>query len=94
MDGRKLAGGKLEVKVRVRDPFKGRHVEETNVKWLVIDQFLHSVDSKVSEMLMFDIVVRIMILHNANSGGDGSGDSDGGVFACMNMCVCVCVIVF
>ncbi|XP_070195173.1 coiled-coil and C2 domain-containing protein 1-like isoform X1 [Littorina saxatilis] len=46
MDGRKSVGGKLEVKVRLRDPFKGRQVEESKEKWLVIDQFIRTVGSK------------------------------------------------
>lgn len=32
-------GGKLEVKIRVRDPFINKQVESVNEKWLVIDQF-------------------------------------------------------
>lgn len=28
-DGRKTVGGKLEVKIRIRDPFKSKQVEET-----------------------------------------------------------------
>ena len=39
-DGRKPVGGKLEVKIRIRDPFKSKQVEEVKEKWLVIDQFL------------------------------------------------------
>ena len=51
MEGRKSVGGKLEVKVRVRDPFKGRQVEESKEKWLVIDQFIRTLGSKVSGVL-------------------------------------------
>ena len=39
MDGRKAVGGKLEVKIRVRDPFVTKQVEEVKEKWLVIDHF-------------------------------------------------------
>ena len=39
MDGRKTVGGKLEVKMRVRDPFTAKQVEEVKEKWLVIDHF-------------------------------------------------------
>ena len=39
-DGRKSVGGKLEVKLRIRDPFKSKQVEEVKEKWLVIDQFI------------------------------------------------------
>ncbi|XP_060077297.1 coiled-coil and C2 domain-containing protein 1-like isoform X2 [Ylistrum balloti] len=46
MDGRKAAGGKLEVKIRIRDPLKSKQVEETKEKWLVIDQFLKTLNSK------------------------------------------------
>ncbi|KAK3612667.1 hypothetical protein CHS0354_042193 [Potamilus streckersoni] len=46
MDGRKAVGGKLEVKVRIRDPFKNKQVEEVKEKWLVIDQFLRTLEPK------------------------------------------------
>ncbi|XP_055927425.1 coiled-coil and C2 domain-containing protein 1-like isoform X2 [Argiope bruennichi] len=36
MDGRKSVGGKLEVKLRVRDPLLVKQVEEVREKWLVI----------------------------------------------------------
>ncbi|CAH1773801.1 unnamed protein product [Owenia fusiformis] len=39
MDGRKSIGGKLEVKVRIRNPFSAIQVEEVKEKWLVIDKF-------------------------------------------------------
>jgi hypothetical protein len=37
-------GGKLEVKMRIRDPFKSKQVEEVKEKWLVIDQFFKTID--------------------------------------------------
>ncbi|XP_014774893.1 coiled-coil and C2 domain-containing protein 1-like [Octopus bimaculoides] len=40
MDGRKSVGGKLEVKLRLRDPLKNKQVEEMKEKILIIDQFL------------------------------------------------------
>jgi len=39
MDGRKAVGGKLEVKIRIRDPYVTKQVEEVKEKWLVIDHF-------------------------------------------------------
>jgi coiled-coil and C2 domain-containing protein 1 len=39
MDGRKPVGGKLEVKVRVRNPIHTKQVEQVQEKWLVIDHF-------------------------------------------------------
>ncbi|GFQ75638.1 coiled-coil and C2 domain-containing protein 1-like [Trichonephila clavata] len=36
MDGRKACGGKLEVKLRIRDPLLVKQVEEVREKWLVI----------------------------------------------------------
>lgn len=39
MEGRKPVGGKLEVKVRLRDPLLAKQVEQIKEKWLVIDQF-------------------------------------------------------
>ncbi len=32
-------GGKLEVKMKIRDPFSSKQVEETKEKWLVIDHW-------------------------------------------------------
>ncbi|XP_059170494.1 coiled-coil and C2 domain-containing protein 1-like [Physella acuta] len=46
VDGRKSVGGKLEVKVRIRDPFKNKQVDEVAEKWLVIDQFIRTAGSK------------------------------------------------
>lgn len=42
MDGRKAVGGKLEVKVRIRDPYLSKQVEEKRERWLVIDEFARS----------------------------------------------------
>ena len=38
-DGRRPCGGRLEVKMRIRDPIVGKQVEEVTEKWLVIDRF-------------------------------------------------------
>ena len=48
MDGRKTVGGKLEVKVRVRDPFISKQVEEVKESWLVIDHFERKLPPVVS----------------------------------------------
>lgn len=40
MEGRKAVGGKLEIKIRIRDPFINKQVDETKEKWLVIDDFI------------------------------------------------------
>jgi len=45
MDGRKPCGGKLEVRMRIRDPLCGRQIEEMTEKWLVIDQFHGKMDT-------------------------------------------------
>lgn len=37
MDGRRTVGGKIEVKVRLRNPIVSKQVEEVSEKWLVID---------------------------------------------------------
>jgi coiled-coil and C2 domain-containing protein 1 len=37
MDGRKTVGGKLEVKIRVRNPIMSKQIEQINEKWLIID---------------------------------------------------------
>ncbi|XP_025995654.1 coiled-coil and C2 domain-containing protein 1-like isoform X2 [Solenopsis invicta] len=38
MDGRKAIGGKLEVKVRLRNPILFKQIESITDKWLIIDQ--------------------------------------------------------
>jgi coiled-coil and C2 domain-containing protein 1 len=37
MDGRKTVGGKLEVKIRVRNPIMSKQIEQINEKWVIID---------------------------------------------------------
>ncbi|KAL7741740.1 hypothetical protein ACLKA6_000354 [Drosophila palustris] len=37
MEGRKQVGGKLEIKVRVRNPMLTKQIEHINEKWLVLD---------------------------------------------------------
>ncbi|XP_055598527.1 coiled-coil and C2 domain-containing protein 1-like isoform X1 [Uranotaenia lowii] len=37
MDGRRTVGGKLEVKIRVRNPILTKQIEQINEKWLIID---------------------------------------------------------
>ncbi|KAB0797547.1 hypothetical protein PPYR_09097 [Photinus pyralis] len=37
VDGRKKVGGKLEVRLRVRDPLVTRQIEQLSEKWLVLD---------------------------------------------------------
>uniref|UniRef100_A0A1Q3F686 Coiled-coil and C2 domain-containing protein 1-like n=1 Tax=Culex tarsalis TaxID=7177 RepID=A0A1Q3F686_CULTA len=37
MDGRKTVGGKLELKIRVRNPILTKQIEQINEKWLIID---------------------------------------------------------
>ncbi|XP_068178265.1 coiled-coil and C2 domain-containing protein 1A [Antennarius striatus] len=37
MDGRKATGGKLEVRVKIREPLSGVDVQPTTEKWLVLD---------------------------------------------------------
>ncbi|XP_030607028.1 coiled-coil and C2 domain-containing protein 1B [Archocentrus centrarchus] len=38
MDGRKPTGGRVEVKVRLREPLSGQDVQTSTERWLVIDQ--------------------------------------------------------
>ena len=40
MDGRRTAGGKLEIKLRVRNPILNKQIEQINEKWLIIDSWL------------------------------------------------------
>lgn len=37
MNGRKAAGGKLEVKIRIRNPIKQKQVVNESEKWIVLD---------------------------------------------------------
>lgn len=37
MDGRKPTGGKLELKIRLRNPIVTKQIEKITDKWLVID---------------------------------------------------------
>lgn len=37
MDGRKPVGGKLEIKVRIRNPILTKQIEHINEKWLILD---------------------------------------------------------
>ncbi len=36
MDGRKPVGGKLEIKIRLRDPIVAKEVEQVQEKWTVL----------------------------------------------------------
>lgn len=38
MDGRKPTGGRIEVKVRLREPLSGQDMQTSTERWLVIDQ--------------------------------------------------------
>lgn len=37
LDGRKVAGGRIEVKVMIREPLLAKQVEEVKEKWLVFE---------------------------------------------------------
>jgi hypothetical protein len=37
LDGRKATGGKLEVRVKIREPLGGAQLQITTEKWLVLD---------------------------------------------------------
>ena len=38
MDGRKHTGGRIEVKVRMREPLNGQDLQTSTERWLVLDQ--------------------------------------------------------
>lgn len=38
MNGRKPTGGRVEVKVRLREPLSGQDVQTSTERWLAIDQ--------------------------------------------------------
>eukprot|EP00003_Mantamonas_plastica_P005520 TRINITY_DN1441_c3_g1_i3.p1 TRINITY_DN1441_c3_g1~~TRINITY_DN1441_c3_g1_i3.p1 ORF type:complete len:884 (-),score=376.22 TRINITY_DN1441_c3_g1_i3:3591-6026(-) len=39
LDGRKKTGGKLEIKLRLRDPLGGKQIDEVQEKYLIIDDY-------------------------------------------------------
>ncbi|MEQ2197093.1 hypothetical protein XENOCAPTIV_022780 [Xenoophorus captivus] len=45
MDGRKHTGGRVEVKVRLREPLSGQDVQTSTERWLVIDSSKVNMDS-------------------------------------------------
>lgn len=57
MDGRKHTGGRLEVKVRLREPLNGPDKQTSSERWLVIDQSQVS-DHRVTSEDEHDIVWR------------------------------------
>lgn len=38
MDGRKPSGGRVEVRIRLREPLSGQDMQTSTERWLVIDQ--------------------------------------------------------
>jgi coiled-coil and C2 domain-containing protein 1 len=40
LEGRKATSGKIEVKIRVRDPLVNKEVKIIEQKWLIIDNFM------------------------------------------------------
>uniref|UniRef100_A0A3P8ZPU4 Coiled-coil and C2 domain-containing protein 1B n=1 Tax=Esox lucius TaxID=8010 RepID=A0A3P8ZPU4_ESOLU len=40
MDGRKPTGGRVEVRVRLREPLSGQDLQNTTERWLVLDQII------------------------------------------------------
>lgn len=44
-DGRRQIGGKLEVKIRIREPLLHKQVQVSEHKWLVIDNFKNAASS-------------------------------------------------
>eukprot|EP00112_Aurelia_sp_Birch-Aquarium-sp1_P009762 Seg212.5 transcript_id=Seg212.5/GoldUCD/mRNA.D3Y31 product="Coiled-coil and C2 domain-containing protein 1-like" protein_id=Seg212.5/GoldUCD/D3Y31 len=48
--GRKAAGGKIEVMVKIREPFVDKDVEIVNEKWLVLDSHLRTLQIESSDI--------------------------------------------
>lgn len=46
-DGRKPTGGKLEVKIRLREPLNGQDLQTVTEKWLVMDPVTRKVMTSV-----------------------------------------------
>jgi len=61
MEGRKAVGGKVEVKIRIRDPYVSKQIEEMKEKWLVIDHFERQVPpaaaAQVNRLLSFLVCI-------------------------------------
>lgn len=51
MEGRRQIGGKLEVKIRIREPLLHKQVQTSEHKWLIIDSF--STSSKTKKIASF-----------------------------------------
>lgn len=39
MEGRRQTGGKLEVRIRIREPLLHKAIQSIEHKWLIIDKF-------------------------------------------------------
>ena len=61
MDGRKAVGGKLEVNLRIRNPFVGKQVEEVKEKWLIIDKFERAVQPNTQARVRTTLYIYIFI---------------------------------
>ena len=57
MDGRKHTGGRIEVKVRLREPLSGQDLQTSTERWLVLDQ------SQVNPPPQGPVVHPLMCLH-------------------------------
>ena len=46
MEGRKACGGKIEARIRIRQPLTGQDIQKTKHKWLVIDDYANMKSQK------------------------------------------------
>lgn len=60
MDGRKPTGGRVEVKVRLREPLSGQDAQTSTERWLVIDR--SQVTGNVAGTDIFTASVSFMVL--------------------------------
>lgn len=69
MDGRKATGGKLEVRVQLRQPVSGADVQPVTEKWLVLEPVLLSPPEKPKERVSSVSCSVFCILMSESEGG-------------------------
>ncbi|CAB1318003.1 unnamed protein product [Coregonus sp. 'balchen'] len=69
IDGRKPTGGRVEVKVRLREPLSGQDLQTTTERWLVLDQSQMKHSHCPLMMMMDDDVVAGLFIVFQGSGG-------------------------
>ena len=71
--GRKAVGGKIEILLKIREPFENKDTEIVNEKWLILDSHLRGLDmvsvNGVLRKLKFEIrFIRIYSIKSLKGG--------------------------